>query len=108
MAVPAVPANLRLACAVAVRGVPVDGSDVVACRRRTVYLFLPFLIRIVPPRRLAPVAIGIALIAPIYRLVVLMSCPPGLNVEIAYALLPGRLDSLFFGLLAACIVRSPK
>lgn len=72
------------------------------------YLFLPFLIRIVPPRRLAPVAIGIALIAPIYRLVVLMSYPPGLNVEIAYALLPGRLDSLFFGLLAACIVRSPK
>ena len=45
------------------------------------YLFLPFLIRIVPPRRLAPVAIGIALIAPIYRLVVIVSYPPGLNVE---------------------------
>jgi len=70
------------------------------------YLILPLLIRLTPPRRIPYVAGILVLVAPAYRL--FMTQVLGSDWPAANLLLPGCLDSLFLGVLAAWAVREPR
>jgi len=70
------------------------------------YLILPFLIRFVPRNRIPLLCIVCILGAPLARY--LVSFVIGLPSPISpYVLLPCRMDTLFLGVLAAWMVRSP-
>ena len=70
------------------------------------YLILPLLIRLTPPVRLPYLAGSLILAAPAYRLV--MTQLLGTDWPAANQVLPGCLDSLFLGVLAAWAVREPR
>jgi peptidoglycan/LPS O-acetylase OafA/YrhL len=70
------------------------------------YLILPALIRLTPLRRIPHVAGALILAAPAYRL--FMTQVLGSDWPAANLLLPGCLDSLFLGVLAAWVVREPR
>lgn len=65
------------------------------------YLLLPLLILIIPRKRLAPVLAALCLSSIIYRVLVVPS-----NIEAANMLLPGRADTLLYGVTAAFLQRS--
>ncbi len=65
------------------------------------YLIVPFLIWIIPPRRLLHTLVSLIILVPIFRLFMFL-CHNGL---FQYVLLPCRADSLLIGALCACMVR---
>lgn len=76
------------------------------CVEEQFYLLLPFIIRLVSPRRLPAVCATAILAAPLFRIVVLALWPD--NRVAPYVLLPGRMDALFFGVLGACLWRDEQ
>lgn len=69
------------------------------------YLCLPFVIFLVPRRRLAGVLIGLVLATPLLR-IMLFDLPPRPGYA-DYLLMPARADSLLLGVLGAWLVRQP-
>jgi peptidoglycan/LPS O-acetylase OafA/YrhL len=70
------------------------------------YLTLPFVIRFVPRKSLAPVlGIGVFL-APVVRIALWIFLAPAYIANATYLLAPCRMDALLLGVLAACMVRS--
>lgn len=67
------------------------------------YLILPFLIRSVTTTVLMRVCVGLIALAPVVRWVLSQT----IGEAAPYVLLPGRMDSLFAGVLVATIVRHP-
>jgi peptidoglycan/LPS O-acetylase OafA/YrhL len=76
------------------------------CIEEQFYLLLPCLIYVVSPRRLPAVCLAAILSAPLFRTVLLVIWPD--NALAPHVLLPGRLDALFLGVLAACLWRNEK
>ena len=70
------------------------------------YMILPLLIRMTPPRRIPYVAVAFVVAAPVYR--VFMTQVVGSDWPASTEVLPGCLDSLFLGVLAAWAVREPR
>ena len=67
------------------------------------YVLLPLLVALVPPRNLPRLLILLICVSPAARLVLRYVYG---NHFAPYLLLPGRMDPLFFGVLAACLVRN--
>lgn len=67
------------------------------------YLLFPFLVYLLPPRRLAAVMMSLAVLAPLCRGLV----HHYVEGDAYYILLPGRMDGLSLGVLVAIAVRSP-
>jgi peptidoglycan/LPS O-acetylase OafA/YrhL len=68
------------------------------------YLLLPVLVRTVTNQVLLRISVGLILVAPACRWLLVRDI--GMNAP--YVLLPGRMDTLFAGVLIACIVRHPE
>jgi peptidoglycan/LPS O-acetylase OafA/YrhL len=68
------------------------------------YLTLPLLVRFVPRRRLVPVLVAIAMLAPLWRTLALCFLPRGGIV--GYVSMPMRADSLLAGVFAAILIRT--
>ena len=67
------------------------------------YLFFPFLVYLLPPRRLAAVMIAFVVLVPIARGLV----HHYVGWSVSYILLPCRMDCLSIGVLIAIAVRNP-
>ena len=67
------------------------------------YLFFPFLVILLPPRRLAAVMIAFVVLSPISRGLV----HHYVGWSVSYILLPCRMDCLSIGVLIAIAVRNP-
>lgn len=69
------------------------------------YLLLPFLAWLLPPRWRAPAFVVLVVVGPLSRLAAVARW--GLaGIAVAYAMLPCRLDGFFLGVCAALLVRS--
>jgi peptidoglycan/LPS O-acetylase OafA/YrhL len=73
------------------------------CVEEQFYIILPALIRLLPPTRMPLLCISAIVFAPAFRILVLHFMPA--NTLAPYVLLPGRIDALFLGVLAAWLWR---